>query len=1177
MSDNKSTQKESFALIEDVSGKEIENGKIRETVVDFMRNNFSDNEDFRFRAKKTYRQNASGKVITGLRYIQLELIKRLQSVDEVNEKVMFELVSQIVDKMGKIEGVKISKGFKELVKKRCGNISVGNNNSQTRDLKPEEMIRPSVKQNKRRPAEIKNETETEKETTLEELREKIGKEGTVFVFSDGNIVVTERYIVKNGNGQTKIAYYDKTGNRVVVGLDKFEKIIEKADEKKDDYKKEAARVASKVRITYGNCSKFLDKNKSNIGEKEYLSYKKSLNEIYKSLGKLREVNKKNGNRLLQNGIEDFVELSDVLREIRKIRTEADEIVLKKERIKRKKDFERKYGVDESYVLMETNENGHKAPTSSFTLVGYLLGRVKKDDRVEIEWHNEMGKKEKISLKRFKSLLQEGYKKESDLLKSNQVEVKDYDDEKEKRRDLPERDLNKKEERKKSAEKNISDGGDERENEREIEQAKQKANQYRDEYFRKMGWGTDKDKDIEGDQNLAGDLEMTDKFERDDESGENFIDKRLEMKLQAILEENPGIEKEIIRRTFDPESRDNSYDRASIKDKILMLLGEKSNRSRRKYLEKDYTMDRKMGGLKRFFGKTFHFDNFEKELEEYKKEYEKWRNEYKEAILELEGVGDREEAEILARDFQVSERLRWRNDQIEIAMENNPLYENFKKFLLGAVDRYRKMRRWPSDKISEFFGFKGLSKGIGIVSGMLLTGKMLQEAGLIANPAYRVFSVAVTSVGYKQMAESLAEKRRIKKDEKEIKKAVNKFGANFEIGRNINEFDEWLTEKNKRLDQDIQNEKYWRNWRTIMAGGTAIATFFGGELLSEKLQKYFAGTHHQTGQNHFDKNQTPVGEHQGVEHQTVKKELSSHETSDNVIDKTSVTSKVATNNAGTQHLRQDGSAQGDIEEPFPLGYDNNEIGRHNVVGGHSVSATHHIENSHQGNSTPDKPVKIPSNNENAGSETKIAPKKNVTVGKHNVGARTEEIINPNLAQERNVTGSEMQLAYGMGFTPREYLRIRDLHLSQISDSHLRRLYQEFGVSQGINPKNMTVGEFLRKLDVRNVVKDMKLKEMSGSDYIKYFAEVINNKAVEIKRMLVSGNLPKWKELSGHLAIGERDEKFRQFYRTVSKQFSFYARPNESVNGWITRLTKFAYERGILNDVEKDLQNIVGRKF
>ncbi len=1176
MSDDKSTQKESFALLDDVSGKEREENKIvREKVIDFMRNNFSDDEDFMFRSKKTYRQDAVGKVIVGLRHIQLELIKRLQSVDEVNEKVMFELVSQIVDKMGKIEGVKISKGFKKLVKKKCGGLSIGDNNSQTRDLKPEEMIRPSVKQSKEHSAEIKN--DTEKEITLEELREKIGKEGTVFVFDDGNIVVTEKYIVKNGNGQVKVACYDKTGNRVVVDVTEFKKMIENANDRKDDYKEEAARIAGKVRITYGNCLKFLDKNKFDIGEKKYFDYREKLNEIYKSLGKLKEVNKKNIDRLLQNGIEDFVELTNALRKIRKIRAEADEIVLKKEQSKRKKDFERRYGVDENYILMEANENGHKAPTSSFTLVGYLLGKTKKDDRVEIEWHNEAGKKEKISLKRFKSLLQEGYKKEKDLSETNQVEVSDYGNKEKKGKNVPERDFDKKR-REKSTEKNIGDDGDEGKNEKENEKAKQRAAQYRDKYFQEMGWGADKNKDTESDQNLAGDLELADKFERDDESGENFIDKKLEIKLQAILEENPGIEKELIRRTFDPESRDNSYDRASIKDKILMLLGEKSNQSRRKYLEKDYAMDRKMGGLKRFFGKTFHFDNFEKELEEYKKEYEKWRNEYKEAILELESVGDREEAEILARDFQVSERLRWRNDQIEIAMENNPLYENFKKFLLGAVDRYRKMRRWPSDKISEFFGFKGLSKGIGIVSGMLLTGKALQEAGLVANPAYRVFSVAVTSVGYKQVAESLAERKRVKKDEKEIKKAVNKFGANFEVGRNIDEFDEWLTEKNKRLDQDIQNEKYWRNWRTIMAGGAAIATFFGGELLSEKLQKYFAGAHHQTGQNHLDKNQIPTGEHQNTEHQTIKKELSGHKVSDNAGDKISNPTNSVADNNGTQHLRPDSSARGDIEEPFPLEYNSSvEVGGHNVIDSHSVSATHHIENIHQGNSTPNNPVKIPKNNESVGGGTKIAPEKNVTVGKHNVGARTEEIINPNLAQERNVTGSEMQLAYGMGFTPREYLRIRDLHLSQISDSHLRRLYQEFGVSQGINPKNTTVGEFLRKLDVRNVVKDMKLKEMSGSDYIKYFAEVVNNKAVEIKRMLVSGNLPKWKELSGHLAIGERDERFRQFYRIVSKQFSFYARPNESVNGWVTRLTKFAYERGVLNDIEKDLQNIVGRKF
>jgi len=623
-----------------------------------------------------------------------------------------------------------------------------------------------------------------------------------------------------------------------------------------------------------------------------------------------------------------------------------------------------------------------------------------------------------------------------------------------------------------------------------------------------------------------------------------------------------LEREIIRKTFDPETRETAYDKADLKDKVLMLLGEKSNQTRKKYLQKDYDMDRKLGNLKRFFGKTFKINNFERELEEYKKEYEASREEYKNAMIKLDSVGDREEAEILAYDFQISEQLRWRSDRLDIAMENNPIYENFKKFLVGAVNKYREMRKWPGDKISELFGFKGLSKGIGIVSGMLITGKALKEIGMVGNPAYKVFSVAVGAVGAKQMLEVLAEKKRIKKNEKKIKEAVNKFGADFEAGKNIDVFSEWLSEKNKSLDKEIQNEKYWRNWRTIMSVGVALGAVVGGDFLSG---------HNETVEDVSVK----VSDHP-ANINNVSRVVSA----DNANVHTGVNTNLLKQNAekvfGNQRIEMSEEVaktpnidkmikQPEIAEPIEALEFNNSAETpeapemsdddHEVI---------HIKADEKAGESVIQSSSPANNNENY-----VEKREGMSDGK------MRDISNPNIEQHRNITGSEMQIAHGLGFSPEVYAKMNDLPIKEMGGNKMQSFFRKVAEMSNIdfNPSETTVKEFLRQVDIDKLSEGIKFTGMESDEYVEYFAKVINNEAVDLKRMLSNGDIGRWNQMKNHLVISELNENFGKFYEEVSGKFSLSARPNESVDNWLTRVTKFAYERGLLSEVKKELAEVV----
>ncbi len=1105
------------------------------TVFGFMRKNFYDNNDFLKKAEKTFRKNANEKVYKILEFLGKIVVQKItvsdKEVGEFSNKEISEIMLETTKKSNTADGIKVSKSFKKLVERELSK----SDGAQIADIDEKEISGTGTngKRNK------ENGEGNNKEYSIERLEKDFGAPGAVYVSKRGEVFIVDKYIL-NGNGVLRVAYYDSDGYRRACDIAKFKNKVDGA--KRVEYVEKVQEDLAQIVNLMNSCSEFLKKGV--LSKDETKDFKQEMRLIKGEMDKFKDVD------IDKASAEDFAEVRNILARVKllneNMRKKLKDIEIQAQ-IGRKEKFKKKFGLDTDYVLLAEDKNGHSFAQKSFTVIEYYPGKNAKKDLIEIEWHNEDGAREKISRKKFFFLLKKGYKKEEEIQAAKK--------------------------KSNSAMNKAEENNDENKLSQEAEEAKRRADKYRDEYFEEMGWGDKKEKE-KIDEELVGDMELADRLKNDKGRDKDFTaETRWKNKLEEIIAKHPELEREIIRRTFDSETRETAYDKADFKDKVLMLLGEKSNQARRKYLEKDYDMDRRLGGLKRFFGKTFRIDNYEKELESYKREYEQSREEYKNALLELEGVGDREEAEILARDFQISEQLRWRSDRLDIAMENNPIYENFKKFLTGAVEKYRKMRRWPSDKINEVFGFKGLKKGLGIVSGLLLTGKALKEVGMVGNPAYRIFSVAVASVGYKQGMEAVAERRRIKKSEKKIKEAKKIYGAEFEAGKNLQAFSEWLSERNKELDKRIQGEKYWRNWRTIMAGGAALGTFIGGDILGRKIIEHFGGHHDGI-----------VGDE--VEHTAGKQAVQTGK-------------MVESGNVNTEKLKES------VQKNFP----NYEIKSGTVedIKVEEVSEKGEKIVSSENMKAPEKPVKIetplkrkvrfrdmsssegvatPASGEVSSSDNSeyvtirqgdnVLEPKPIDFPEHSeqsVGGNAHEVVDPNIEQHRNITGSEMQLAYGLGFSPSEYAKINDLPLSRVSDADLDRLLTEFGVGKNIDLNKMTVSEFLRQLDAREVADSIKLRELSGSDYVDYFAKVIANESVEIKKTLVSANVHHWITVKNTPAIGEREKNFSEFYKIASRKLSFYARPMETVDSWITRMTKVAYERGMLQEIKKDLEEII----
>ncbi len=1055
---------------------------------------FADNEYFFKKAVGSYRKDPQQRALKSFKKLQ-EIVINLSGEEEISLEKFKKKVNSALGKLKSIDNFTVSEGFKNSVREVFFNVGA------KKEKDDGEVKELSAK-------DIDGERSKIENAQLQEAR-KFAKEGRVLYTNKGTIIV-EKYIVSEDG--VRVVFYDDKGNKQDKSFKKFSNEYT-INGRHKNYKNKIKADINHIIFWYRKgLSSIEDIAKKEIRDR----YKERLDEVVKGLENIKK--------------EEIT--PDVFYKVKVKRKDIDFIVRdidviaernRKAKRKRKEGFFGVYGEKGEKYILKREIDGKEVVSEEFTLLNYLVKNNEEDDKVLISIN---GERKKITVSEFKELVNkkgfvrrlyvEGKPKKIKAVKKGEGSVKKMKTEDGSANNIideesnPSKEVGMEGKNKKEKEKEIiSPGGaDGRDAKRSIQKERKPV--------------ANKD-----------DAEITER------RNIKAVDNELEKKLNSIIENNPEVKDIITGKMSVSKNLQEAYNKAKLKDRVLMLLGEQSNQARKKYLEKDYQMDRRLGGIRRFFGKTFKMDGFEKELEFYKKDYEKARENYKKAILELEAVKDREDAEILAYEFQVYEQLRWRNDRLDIAMENNPEYEVFKKFILGAVDRYRKMRKWPGDKISELFGFKGLTKGVGIVSGMLITGKMLKEFGMIGNPAFKVFSVAVSAVGYKQFLEVMAEKKRMSQDEKEIKKVLRSYGATFESGKNIDELDRWLTQKNEELSERIQNEKYWRNWRTIMAGGMALGTFVGADLLS----KYFKGDNYHIQQQDHQLGNVQNETHGSVNDEKIKKLMDNYYRKDEIIPNH--------NHGGDYEHIENTSNKDDILEPRPLGDEN-------------LSDTHSVEHNVQEN------VKVV-NSADVKENIQTNDRTEAISGKE----IKKEILNPNLIAHRNITGSELKIAYGLGFTPAQYARLNDVPVANITDIRIKRLWGMFG-EKALDPSKITLGEFFRQIDFDKLPKNMSLAEMSGEDYIDYLASVINYEARDLKSELAGFNVHKWNEMKNHLATSELNENFREFYSEMSKKFSLFAKPGENVDKWLLRLTKFAYDRGLLDEVKKDLNDIVSKK-
>jgi len=277
---------------------------------------------------------------------------------------------------------------------------------------------------------------------------------------------------------------------------------------------------------------------------------------------------------------------------------------------------------------------------------------------------------------------------------------------------------------------------------------------------------------------------------------------------------------------------------------LEALRKELEKAREEYIRNDYEMDKKSNKFAKMFGFRAGLGNFKEEIEEYKNNYEEALKKYKDAVIDSEHVEDEEDVEIVARWLVARECLNLRSGREDVRMSENPKYEKFKKFFLGAVNKYRKLCALPgkivSKEISRLTGSKWAGLGLGLSAGAGVMGVAFSHAGVATIPL-QVFSGLVSTVGYKQILEAGAEKRRVKKEEKEIEK-VRKATEELE-SINFERIKGLLDGKISEMDSQMQNEKQRRQWRTLMAIVAGTATAFGGHWLGHHAAEYLKGHFH----------------------------------------------------------------------------------------------------------------------------------------------------------------------------------------------------------------------------------------------------------------------------------------------------------------------------------------------
>ena len=278
----------------------------------------------------------------------------------------------------------------------------------------------------------------------------------------------------------------------------------------------------------------------------------------------------------------------------------------------------------------------------------------------------------------------------------------------------------------------------------------------------------KDKLEEDEMNELGDQELADRMAEnaDDEEFNNFNKEENEYSemLDKLIAENPEIDRILSTRPLSDKNAEIPYNNANIKDKILMILGEKSDISRRQYAEKDYELNKVSKSFLNIFRKNVNLGNHQKDLDDSKDGYRQSLQEYLAAVLQIEGVsGDRQEQEIMMRYLKVSESLNLQEDRLDVLAEKEPklqwVKDHMGKIGMGYLKTYKKSSTFLSEKFSNFVSEKtdskalkflgsvggGVAFGVGLSSLLKTTGApyWATKAFLMAT------SIGLSTVGNKE--------------------------------------------------------------------------------------------------------------------------------------------------------------------------------------------------------------------------------------------------------------------------------------------------------------------------------------------------------------------------------------------------------------------------------------------
>lgn len=268
---------------------------------------------------------------------------------------------------------------------------------------------------------------------------------------------------------------------------------------------------------------------------------------------------------------------------------------------------------------------------------------------------------------------------------------------------------------------------------------------------------------------------------------------------------------------------------------LEALSEELEKAREEYIKKDCDMDKKANKFLKAFGLgRAGLGEYEKEIEEYKSNYENALKNYKDAVIDSEHVEDKEDIEIATRGFVIGENLNRESIRADLEAQETGWSKTLIKGFNGLTEKYRKL----SFKQKLLIG-AGVA-GVGIASSAIGGAAAIGGAGFIGG--YRAFTMGISSVGFSSMLETIAQRGKDKRTEKEVEKIKDSRFEGLESGMEASyeKLKEALDKNIEDVNSKIQKEKQWKVWRKYMGAGAGIGLSIAGRYLGKEIAEHFGG-------------------------------------------------------------------------------------------------------------------------------------------------------------------------------------------------------------------------------------------------------------------------------------------------------------------------------------------------